>query len=80
MVAGRVAGSQCEPGARKGKEGPMRKLVLTTVAVAFAALLTSFAPRSTSPANIEADLDALWLIETALAAPMVPGALVSDAR
>jgi hypothetical protein len=59
----------------------MRKLVLTTVAVAFAALLTSFAPRSTSPANIEPDLvEALWLIETALAAPMVPGALVSDAR
>ncbi len=58
----------------------MRKLVLATIAIASAVLLTSFAPRPWSPApSLTDEVEAPWLIELALAAPMVPGAR-GDAR
>jgi hypothetical protein len=59
----------------------MRKLVLTTVAVAFAVLLASFAPRPWSPGTDSgAELASLSPLEMTLAAPALPVAPPSDAH
>ncbi len=69
------------PGSPSTEEGPMRHLVLTAVAVAFAAVLASFAPRAPSSVAYDGgEVPALSPYEITLATPALPGAPATDAH